>query len=72
MLDANFCFIHAKHSRMLQRIRIGTDDVYRFLLELWIILGPGTEGHFPLYLLCFMRLHPKKSNLLPSLKSLIA
>jgi hypothetical protein len=57
---------------MLQRIRIGTDDVYRFLLELWIIPGQVRNGHFRLYLLCSMRRHPKKSNLLPSLKSLIA
>jgi hypothetical protein len=72
VLDASFCFIHARQRRILQRIRIGTDDVYRFLLELLIILGPVRKGNFPLYLLCSMRRHPKKSNLLPSLKSLIA
>src|SRR5579864_3654701 len=33
------CFMHAKHGRMLHRIRIETNDVHRLVLEVWIMRG---------------------------------
>ena len=47
---------------MLQRIRTGTDDVYRFLLESWIILGPR-KGTFSAVLTVFHASSPQKKQL---------